>query len=246
MAGGQHRPSNDWSQSMLKQLATASLTVLALTAPAVHAHQAGDIIVRAGAANVVPDEDSSRLKVGGAGVAGTQATLNDNTQLGLTAGYMITDHIGIELLAATPFTHKVGIKGVDAALGAPAGTFDGNFGDTKHLPPTISLQYFPLDATSRIQPYVGAGLNYTWFFDEKLSGRQKANGFSDLKLDNSFGLALQLGVDVQITDRLLFNAAVWRIDIDTTATVRHSALGKIKVDVDVDPWVYMVGFGYKF
>lgn len=231
---------------MLKQLATASLTVLALAAPAVHAHQAGDIIVRAGAANVVPDEDSSRLKVGGAGVAGTQATLNDNTQLGLTAGYMITDHIGIELLAATPFTHKVGIKGVDAALGAPAGTFDGNFGDTKHLPPTISLQYFPLDATSRIQPYVGAGLNYTWFFDEKLSGRQKANGFSDLKLDNSFGLALQLGVDVQITDRLLFNAAVWRIDIDTTATVRHSALGKIKVDVDVDPWVYMVGFGYKF
>lgn len=231
---------------MRKQLFIASLAALTLATPAAHAHEAGDVIVRAGAAHVAPDEDSSRLKVGGAGVPGTEATLNDNTQLGLTATYMITDKIGIELLAATPFTHKIGVKGVDAALGLPAGSIDGSFATTKHLPPTISLQFYPLDAKSSIQPYVGAGLNYTWFFDEKLKGRQKANGFSDIKLDNSFGLALQAGVDVQITDKLLFNAAVWRIDIDTTATVRHSALGKVKVDVDVDPWVYFVGLGYKF
>ncbi len=231
---------------MRKQLFTASLAALALSAPLAHAHEAGDIFIRAGAAHVNPVEDSSRLKINGAPVDGTKATLDDNTQLGLTGTYMITDKIGIELLAATPFTHKIGIKGVDAALGTPAGTIDGNFGETKHLPPTISLQFYPLDSKSRFQPYVGAGLNYTWFFDKKLTSRQKANGFSDLKLKNSWGLAMQVGMDVMITDKLMFNAAVWRIDIDTTASVNHNALGKVKVDVDVDPWVYMVGLGYKF
>lgn len=231
---------------MRTQLLTASLLTFALSAPLAHAHQAGDLIVRAGAAHVDPVEDSSRIKVGGVPVAGTRATLDDNTQLGLTGTYMVTDKLGVELLAATPFTHKIGIKGVDAALGTPAGTLDGRFADTKHLPPTVSVQFYPLEPSSRIQPYFGAGVNFTWFFDEKLSNRQKANGFSDLKLKNSWGLALQAGVDVMITDKLLFNAAVWRIDIDTTATVNHNALGKVKVNVDVDPWVYMVGIGYKF
>jgi outer membrane protein len=232
---------------MRKQLLTASLAMFAvLAAPSVLAHKAGDIIVRAGAAHVAPDEDSSELKAGGAPVTGTKATLNDNTQLGLTATYMITDKIGVELLAATPFSHRIGVKGVDAALGLPAGSIDGKFADTKHLPPTVSLQFYPLGGNSGVQPYVGAGLNYTWFFDEGVTSRQKANGFSRFRLKNSVGLALQAGIDVPLNDRLVLNAAVWYIDIDTKATVQHNALGKIKVDVDVDPWVYFVGLGYKF
>ena len=96
------------------------------------------------------------------------------------------------------------------------------------------------------QPYVGLGINYTIFFDEDLSSRQKDNGFSNLELDDSWGLAYQLGMDYMLTDNLLLNAQVRYIDIDTTATVDHNALGKVKVDVDVDPFVYMVGLGYKF
>ena len=233
---------------MKKTLLATSILAIALTAPLAHAHKAGDIIVRAGAATVDPKEDSSRISTAATAgpVAGTSAGVDSNTQLGLAAAYMLTDHVGIELLAATPFSHGISVKGIDAALGAPNGTFDGSFADIKHLPPTLSVQYYPMSSESKVQPYVGAGINYTMFFDEDLTSRQKGNGFSNLQLDDSIGLALQAGVDVMLTENLLFNAAVWYADIDTKATADHSTLGKVKVDVDIDPFVYMVGLGYKF
>lgn len=232
---------------MRNSILAASLLALAVASPAALAHKEGDIIVRGGAATVDPQEDSSRISTAATGaIDGTSAGVDSNTQLGLTGTYMIADHVGIELLAATPFSHGVSVKGIDAALGAPAGSFDGSFADIKHLPPTLSVQYYPMATTSAFQPYVGAGLNYTLFFDEDLTGRQKANGFSNLELDDSVGLAFQAGMDYMLTDNVLFNAAVWYIDIDTTATAEHSALGKVKVDVDIDPFIYMVGLGYKF
>lgn len=213
------------------------LAVAALAATPVLAHEAGSFIIRAGAAHVAPNDSSSRINAGGSDVAGTKATVGNDTQLGLTFAYKLTDHIGVELLAATPFSHRVGVKG---------GGLDGKLAQVKHLPPTLTLQYYPMDKTSRWQPYFGAGINYTMFFDEKLTDQQKANGFSSLKLKNSWGLAAQVGMDYMINDRLMFNVAAWYIDIDTKASLRHDELGKTKASVDIDPWVFMVGLGYKF
>lgn len=230
---------------MRKTLFAVSALALAIAAPLAHAHKAGDIIVRAGAVTVDPREDSSELYAGGP-VAGTAATLDSNTQLGLNFAYMLTDKVGIELLAATPFTHTVGLKGVDAALGYPAGTIDGDFAEVTHLPPTLSAVVYPLNSNSAFQPYLGVGLNYTVFFDEELESRQKTNGFQSVSLDSSWGLAFQVGADYMLTDNLMVNAQVRYIDISTEATVQHATLGEITVDVDVDPMVYMVGLGYKF
>ena len=227
---------------MNKSLLGASLVALALAAPVAHAYQPGDVILRAGAIVTAPNEDSGELKLDGAKVSGTKATLDSDTQLGLTLGYMLTEHVGVELLAATPFQHTVGVKGLGAGL-------DGKLADIKQLPPTLSLQYYPLDASSRFQPYAGIGINYTMFFDEDLSSTRKAQGFRNLKLQDSVGLAGQLGMDYMLTDHLLVNAAVWYVDINTKASIDGpSALGvgKTKVNVEVDPWVYMVGVGYKF
>lgn len=228
---------------MNKSLLSASLVALALSTPLVaQAHEPGDFIVRAGAARVVPNEDSGNVKLDGAKVSGTKATVDNSTQLGLTFAYMITNHIGVELLAATPFSHTVSVKGLGAGL-------DGKLADVKQLPPTLSLQYYPMDSASKFQPYVGVGLNYTKFFDTDLSGTRKQEGFSNLKLKDSVGFAGQVGMDYMLTDRIMLNASVWYIDIDTKASVDGpSALsvGKTKVNVDIDPWVYMVGVGYKF
>ncbi|MFJ9992815.1 OmpW family protein [Pseudomonas putida] len=227
---------------MNKTLLGASLVALALAAPVAHAHQAGDFIMRAGAITTAPNERSGDLKLDGAKVSGTKATLESDTQLGLTFAYMLTDHIGIELLAATPFKHTVGVKGLGGGL-------DGKLADIKQLPPTLSLQYYPMEASSKFQPYAGIGINYTLFFDEDLSSARKQQGFSNMKVQDSIGLAGQLGMDYMLTDNLLVNAAVWYVDIDTKATIDGpSALGvgKTKVNLEVDPWVYMVGIGYKF
>lgn len=227
---------------MNSYLLRASVLALAIAAPAAQAYQPGDFIVRAGVAHVEPNEDSGEVKLDGAKVSGTKATVDGENQLGLTFAYMLTEHIGIELLAATPFSHTLSVKGLGAGL-------DGKLADVKQLPPTLSLQYYPMAPSSRFQPYAGIGINYTTFFDADLAGNRKDQGFSNLKLKDSVGLAGQLGMDYMLTDNILLNASVWYIDIDTKATVDGpSALsvGKTKVDVDIDPWVYMVGVGYKF
>lgn len=222
---------------MRKSLLALSILASVLAAPLAQAYEAGDIILRAGAATVDPQEDSSALELNGATLGG-QATVDSNTQLGLTGTFMLSDNLGIGLLAATPFEHEVGVKGL--------GGLDGKLADIKHLPPTLTLQYFPLHASSRLQPYVGAGINYTIFFDEELTSQREGQGFSNLELDDSWGLALEAGVDYMLTDTLLLNATVWYLDIDTTATTDLAGAGQVEVDVDIDPWVYMVGLGYKF
>lgn len=220
---------------MRKSLFTASLLALAVAAPFANAYEAGDIVVRAGAITVDPHEDSSEISAGGVDLPGTAATLDSDTQLGLNFMYMATDNIGIELLAATPFTHTVGTKGLGGL----------KLGELKHLPPTLSAVYYPLDKSSAFQPYAGIGINYTWFFDTELSSEAEAAGFNGLDVDDSWGLAYQLGMDYMLTDNVMLNAQVRYIDIDTTATTYRGA-AKVDVDVDVDPFVYMVGLGYKF
>jgi outer membrane protein len=229
---------------MHKSLLSASLFALALAAPLA---QAGDIIVRAGAITVNPKADSSSVKVDQGPLAGAnlggKATMNSDTQLGLNFAYMVTNNWGIELLAATPFEHDVKLK--NTSLSAA----NGKLGTLKHLPPTLSVVYYPLDHKSVFQPYVGAGINYTWIYDEQLSSEAQSNGFSNFKADNSWGMAFQVGADYMITDNIMLNAQVRYIDIDTTATVENNAVApgtRAKVNVDVDPFIYMVGLGYKF
>jgi len=232
---------------MHKSLLSASLIALALAVPSVQAHEAGDIIVRAGAITVNPDADSSSVKVDRGPLAGAdlggKATMSSDTQLGLNFAYMITNNLGIELLAATPFEHDVKLK--NTAL-APA---NGKLGTLKHLPPTLSLVYYPLDPKSVFQPYVGAGINYTYIYDEHVGSRASAAGFDNFSAKNSWGMAWQVGADYMLTDNIMINGQIRYIDIDTTAYVDNNSVApgtRAKVDVDVDPFVYMVGLGYKF
>jgi outer membrane protein len=224
---------------MRKRVLAVAIAALSLSGVAV-AHEAGDVVLRVGVIHAAPDVSSSKIKTDVTGkISGSSADVGSDTQLGLTATYMVMPHFGLELLAATPFTHDVKVKGVGAGI-------DGKFGKVSHLPPTLSGQFFFLNPKSKFQPYVGLGLTYTTFFNEKLTSEQKANGFSNLSLDDSIGLSMQAGMDFKVTDRMMINAAVWKLGISTTAKAKHNALGNVKVDVDVDPWVYFFGLGYKF
>ncbi|MBV7491604.1 OmpW family protein [Pseudomonas sp. PDM30] len=232
---------------MNKSMLSASLVALALAAPLANAFEAGDILLRAGAITVNPEADSSSVKVDQGPLAdadlGGKATMSSDTQLGLNFAYMLTNHLGIELLAATPFEHDVKLKGT--ALSAA----NGKLGTLKHLPPTLSLVYYPLDPKSAFQPYVGGGINYTYIYDEHVGSQAQSAGFSNFKAENSWGLAWQVGADYMLTDNIMINAQVRYIDIDTRATVENNSIApgtRARVDVDVDPFIYMVGLGYKF
>lgn len=216
------------------KLPAALLVAPALLAACVsaQAYETGDVIVRAGAVAVDPQESSGNVELGGVPTS-LEVGVDSNVQLGLTGTFMLNEKLGLGLLAATPFKHTINLNGV------------GELADIKHLPPTLTLQFFPLGAGSKLQPYVGAGLNYTTFFDEEFNSGPSAGGFNDLSLDDSWGLALEAGVDYMLTDRVLLNAAVWYAGIDTEASFDVAGTPG-KVDVDIDPYVYMVGLGYRF
>ncbi|WP_299734331.1 OmpW family outer membrane protein [uncultured Endozoicomonas sp.] len=222
----------------LNNLSLAIISASVLLSGAVQAYDAGDYIVRGGLATVSPNVDSGNLYANGAEQSNSTVDLNSNTQVGLTLTYMIQDNIGVELLAATPFSHKLKGKGGIAGL--------GEFAKTKHLPPTLSVQYYPMSKESSFQPYVGAGLNYTVFFDEEfIKGNE--GSFKSLELDDSLGLTAQAGFDYQIDESWSLNAAVWYMDIDTTGTFKSiDGSTNYKIDVEIDPWVYMAGVAYKF
>ncbi|WP_396622173.1 OmpW family protein [Marinobacter sp. W-8] len=249
------------------KLSVLAAAVMAV-APAAQAFEAGDFVVRAGAVHVAPDDSSDSLNVtgfvgpiDGANVTldGAKVGVDGNSQLGLRATYMVTSNLGIGVLGATPFKHNIEGKGDLSGV--------GKLGETKHLPPTLTLQYFPLHSSSKFQPYAGVGVNYTTFFEEKTSDNLNgvlntvagslSNGAlagavssSELELDDSIGVAVELGMDYMLSENFGLNAAIWWADIDTEATITAYAgdvkAAEVKTDVEIDPMVYMVGFTYKF
>lgn len=210
------------------------------------AYESGDFILRSGAATVSPDVNSSTLALGDVTLAGTAADVKNGTALSLIGTYMLNNHWGLEVVAATPFSHDLKVSGLGE-------TFD--LGETRHLPPTVLLQYYPLAPSSRVQPYVGVGLNYTVFFDEEIAADANdvfaalgATGKAELSLKNSSGVAAEVGADIAFgaDDRWLFNVALWWMDIDTKARVKVPGVGVVTADVALDPLVYTAGFGYRF
>lgn len=218
----------------MKKTALAIILGGALVAGSAMAHQAGSVIFRAGAVTVDANSSSS-TKSFDKTRADIELNVKNNTQLGLTGTYMITDNIGVELLGATPFSHKI-----NATLNGSANL--GRVAIVKQLPPSLYAQYYFFDADSKVRPYVGAGLNYTRFYHAK-SVNPKVTHLDVKK--HSFGPVANLGVDVKLTDNLYFNAAAWYTHIKTTA--KFSALGADhEVKIKLDPLVYFAGFGIKF
>ena len=211
----------------MKKLALALATSAALLAAssAAMAHQAGEFFVRGGPILAVPNTATHNY----AGNAlDYNFDVNSDAQLGLTGTYMITDNLGVELLAATPFSHEIKLGGSTIAK-------------TKHLPPSLYLQYYFLNADAPARPYVGAGINYTTFFSEQ----EKLDGLSNLKLKDSWGPVVNAGIDINLTDKLFVNTSVWWAKIKTKATFDLGGQPQ-EARVTLDPTIFFVGLGYRF
>jgi len=210
----------------MKKLAVAAL-VLSSVSGGAWAHEAGEFFIRAGSATVRPTEGSGDVLGLGS------FTVDNNTQLGLTFTYMATDNIGLELLAATPFRNKVGT--------GPTGTI----ATVNLLPPTLMAQWYFFDSSTKLRPYIGAGINYTTFFNTDFNDTGKDAQLSDLSMKDSWGAAGQVGVDYLINRDWLINASVWYMDVDTD--VKFKAAGENHtVSTRLDPWVFMFSAGYRF
>ena len=191
----------------------ACVAATMLAAPAL-AQSAGDMTLGLGIGYVQPKDDNGTL-------AGGNTEIDGNARPIITFEYFVKDNLGIEILGALPFEHDISINGA-------------NVGSTKHLPPTVSLNYhFPTGG--KFTPFVGVGVNYTIFFDEE-------SPLGDLDIDHSWGLAATLGVDYAVSEKGAVRFDLRYIDIDSDVKLDGVKIG----EVEVDPLVASVSYVMKF
>jgi len=203
---------------------------------------AGNWFVRIGLSHLNPDTDSGDLVIGGETLAGARIDVASNTRPIVNLTYMMTDHLGVELLATWPFEHDIDGAGIlDGA---------GRLGRTKHMPPTLSLQYHMMPGAP-FRPYFGVGLNYTNFFSTSSTPALDAalGGSSSLSIKDSFGIALQLGADLDLNERVFLNFDVRWIQIEADTSIRtQTADGVVRsrIKADIDPLVFTAAVGFRF
>lgn len=216
------------SMNITKSVLAAAL-VGGLLGGVAQAYEAGNWIGRVGIWGVFPKSDNLGNV---AGTGGADLNVDDGYSLGLNATYMVNPNIGIEIIGALPFKHDIKLSG------SKKKGVDGEVASTYQLPPTLFLQYHFMP-TSTVRPYVGVGLNYTYFWDEETKG---ALDGAKLELDSSWGAAGELGLDIDVTPTWFMNAVVSYMDIDTKAKVNGKSIGT----VSIDPWVVGLNIGTRF
>lgn len=190
-------------QHIALALIAATAATTAIAAPA------GTWTIGAGAAYVEPNsQPNEKLTI----------TVDKDIRPSITFEYFPVKNVGVELLAAAPFRHDINIDGQYA-------------GKTQHLPPTLSVQYH-FDNGGKVVPFIGAGVNYTTFFKERIYSP------SDLELTDSWGAAGHVGVDFKFTDRDAVRLDARYIDLKTDVKLNGDNIGEL----DLSPWVYGASF----
>lgn len=200
---------------------SALIFTTALTAAAgpALAQSKGDMLLGFGVHSVMPTDSYSATTAG-------PIRVDDNIRPTVTFEYFVADNIGLEVLGAWPFEHDAQLLGA------------GDVVKTKHLPPTVSLQYY-FPNQSKVTPFVGIGVNYTHFFDEKGQGVLAGVPVS---LDDSWGVALHAGIDFALSDSSALRADVRWIDIDSKAKVGGAPIGTVKIDPIIIGAAYVMKF----
>ena len=193
--------------------------------------EAGELHMRVRATGVVPMENATIETIGG----NVNVTNNLIPEVDFT--YYFTKNIAAELILGTS---KHEVVAVNTALG------NLDLGRVMLLPPTLNLQYhfYP---TKNLKPYIGAGLNYTIFYDEG-QGKGRNTTITNVDYDNNLGYSFQLGFDYKINDKLYWNVDVKKVYLNTDVEVGAALpAGQVYVpaDVDLNPWLISTGIGFK-
>lgn len=205
-------------KAMLKHVLAAVLAVAGSQAMAQDV-QGSNWLVRARAVHIDTANESSPLAGSG---AADRIHVSTRTIPELDVSYFFTPHLAAELILTYPQKHDV--------------TLDGKrIGSFRHLPPTLTAQYHFAPQAS-VRPYVGAGINYT-----RISRVELLDGAANLEKD-SWGLALQAGVDFQLDARWSLNVDVKKVNIRSDVLLG----GARAAEVRVDPVLVGVGIAYRF
>ncbi|HKZ95951.1 MAG TPA: OmpW family outer membrane protein [Hyphomicrobiaceae bacterium] len=217
-----------------KLIASLALTVAVTlwAVPACAGSETGNFMVRVLGTVVDPDA-SGTVRSDGTVLAaanpipGSDADVSTELIPALTLTYFFNKNLAVELFCCF------------AKLDADAEgsiKFLGEVAEFWIFPPALTLQYH-FNGMGGFKPYVGAGLQYIAFFDED------GGPYGQVEIDDAVGFTLQAGADVTLGGGWHLNADVKKTWIETEVDWKDVGL---KGDVDVDPWIFSAGLGYRF
>ena len=223
---------------MKKQTLSLAALAVALALPGQAFAKAGDVQVKLLGTLVAPDGKIKDVKLDRIGLpAGTQTKADDNMVPTLAVEYFVADNISLETIAGVT-QHDVDGRGALAGAGLVS--------DAKIVPATLTLKYH-FGKEGGIQPYVGAGPSYFIFIDEKPGATAVALGATRQKMNDTFGVALQAGIDVPVNDKGLavtFDAK--RYFLRPTARWFAGTTEVLRTKHRLDPWVLSAGVAFRF
>lgn len=184
-------------------------------------------LVRVRGIGVIPETSSSTISL----IGGHVTHISNQIVPELDFSYFFSSNLAAELILATT---RHSVQATDTTL---PGTV--NLGKVNLLPPTLTLQYHFLPKRM-INPYVGVGLNYTYFYNVSNGPVSLSTTYSD-----SVGPALQLGTDFALNDHWSINLDVKQIFMSSNVQV-NTALGQLNTHVKINPVIVGLGVGYRF
>lgn len=175
---------------------------------------------------------------------GVEVQLEDTRTLAFSYTHHLSGPWSLLFQAGVPPTVKINAAGTAAAV--------GKAGSAKAWFPAVLLTY-KLPSVGPLRPYAGAGLNYTFFTDRKITnGYTTAFGgtSSSATLSDSLGGVVKLGGELPLSERWYADIAYTHYWIETKATVKTetSGVGSISrtLKVGANPDVFSLMIGYRF
>lgn len=196
----------------MKKICLAIAALACVSSTATWADTSGPWMVRVRAVDLDPANDNSQK---------VDLSINRKIIPEVDISYFYTPNLAGELVLTYPQKQDVRLNGT-------------SIGSLKHLPPTFTVQYH-FNPGQKFEPYVGAGINYTRFSSVSLPP-----GLSIKK--DSFGFALQAGVDVDMGNNMYLNFDLKKVQIKTDVSSAGSKIDTFKVD----PWLFGIGIGWRF
>jgi outer membrane protein len=235
-----------------KMLAAGAVMALAGTA---QAQSAGSNIISLGWFRVMPNSSADPLTVDsingrpvGMVRPNTGADIESADTLGIAFSHFFTDNISAEFVVGIPPKHDVKGNGDYAQY--------GKLGSVRQWSPAVLVKYHFFEAKTKFRPYVGLGVNYTWFTDETISNQDFVNhafGIPGAKMtasaDSSWNPVFNIGANYAITDNWFVGLSVSYLPLSTRATFTTQA-GPVTIvshtKIKIDPVVTFLSVGYKF
>jgi outer membrane protein len=209
--------------------------VAGMALPAAAGDSNGNFQIKAGVSGVWTDDETTKLSNGtNLLAAGNHASTDDMVLPTLTLTYFFNRNVAVELFCCFG---KTSIDGEGGLKGA------GELAETWMFPPILTAQYH-FDGFGAMRPYVGAGVEWIHYFNEDVGNN--GLGASSVDLKDSFGFALQAGVDFDLGSGWSFGLDVKKVWEDTEIKWRDSAVGDVKAEHDIDPLIVTANLGYRF